>query len=98
MPTENPQSMKNYVQIAMQTVNMLQAKSSLSRLVEAIEQGQEREIMIARNGRPVAKLVPLDTAPSGKRIGVAKGLFVVPDSIDTHNDEVAQLFMGKVQS
>jgi antitoxin (DNA-binding transcriptional repressor) of toxin-antitoxin stability system len=37
----------------MQTVNMLQAKSSLSRLVEAIEQGQEREIVIARNGRPV---------------------------------------------
>lgn len=82
----------------MQTVNMLQAKSSLSRLVEAIEQGQEHEIVIARNGRPVAKLVPLDTVPSGKRIGVAKGLFVVPDSIDTHNDEVAQLFMGEVRS
>ena len=81
----------------MQTVNMLQAKSSLSRLVEAIEQGQEREIVIARNGRPAAKLVPIDTEPSGKRIGVAKGLFVVPDSIDSHNDEVAQLFMGEVQ-
>jgi antitoxin (DNA-binding transcriptional repressor) of toxin-antitoxin stability system len=77
---------------------MLQAKSSLSRLVEAIEQGQEREIVIARNGRPAAKLVPLDTAPSVKRIGVAKGLFVVPDSIDAHNDEVAQLFMDAVQS
>jgi len=82
----------------MQTVNMLQAKSSLSRLVEAIEQGQEREIVIARNGRPAAKLVPMDTAPSGKRIGVAKGLFVVPGSIDAHNDEVTQLFMGEVQS
>ncbi|WP_347989830.1 type II toxin-antitoxin system Phd/YefM family antitoxin [Methylomonas sp. AM2-LC] len=80
----------------MQTVNMLQAKSSLSRLVEAIEQGKEREIVIARNGRPAAKLVPMDTAPSGKRIGVAKGLFVVPDSIDAHNDEVVQLFMGEV--
>ena len=82
----------------MQIVNMLQAKSSLSRLVEAIEQGQEREIVIARNGRPAAKLVPIDTAPSGKRIGVAKGLFVVPDSIDVHNDEVARLFMGEMQS
>ena len=82
----------------MQTVNMLQAKSSLSRLVEAIEQGQEREIVIARNGRPAAKLVPIDTAPSEKRIGVAKGLFVVPDSIDTYNDEVARLFMGEVQN
>ncbi len=77
---------------------MLQAKSSLSRLVEAIEQGQEREIVIARNGRPAAKLVPIHTAPPGKRIGVAKGLFVVPDSIDAHNDDVAQLFIGVVQS
>lgn len=77
---------------------MLQAKSSLSRLVEAIEQGKELEIVIARNGRPAAKLVPIDTAPSEKRIGVAKGLFVVPDSIDTYNDEVARFFMGEVQN
>lgn len=82
----------------MQAVNMLQAKSSLSRLVEAIEQGREREIVIARNGRPAAKLVPMDAAPVGKRIGVAKGLFEVPDTIDAHNDEVAQLFMGGAQS
>ena len=82
----------------MQSVNMLQVKSSLSRLVEAIEQGQEREIVIARNGRPAAKLEPIDTALSGKRIGMAKGLFVVPDNIDAHNDDVACLFMGGVQS
>lgn len=81
----------------MQSVNMLQAKSSLSRLVEAIEQGREREIVIARNGRPAAKLVPMDTVPPGKRIGVARGLFEVPDSIDAHNDEVARLFLGGQQ-
>ena len=78
----------------MQSVNMLQAKSSLSRLVEAIEQGQAREIVIARNGRPADRLVPLESAPAGKRIGVAKGKFKVPDSIDAHNDEVARLFLG----
>ena len=78
----------------MPAVNMLQAKSTLSRLVDAIEQGQEREIVIARNGRPAAKLVPIDVTPAGKRIGVAKGLFEVPATIDAHNDEVAQLFMG----
>lgn len=82
----------------MQTVNMLQAKSSLSRLVDTIEQGIEREIVIARNGRPAAKLVAIETASAKQRIGVAKGLFEVPDSIDEHNDEVAQLFFGKVQS
>ena len=82
----------------MQTVNMLQAKSSLSRLVDTIEQGIEREIVIARNGRPAAKLVAIETAPAKTRIGVPQGLFEVPDSIDEHNDEVAQLFFGKVQS
>ncbi|MEW6132705.1 MAG: type II toxin-antitoxin system Phd/YefM family antitoxin [Pseudomonadota bacterium] len=78
----------------MTSVNMLQAKSSLSRLVDAIEQGQEREIIIARNGRPAAKLVPVNSVPAGKRIGAAKGKFKVPDSIDIHNAEVARLFLG----
>lgn len=76
---------------------MLQAKSSLSRLVEAIEQGHEREIVIARNGRPAARLVPMDAVLPDKRIGVAKGVFEVPDDIDAHNDEVARLFMGGAQ-
>jgi len=82
----------------MQAVNMLQAKSTLSRLLEAIEQGVEREIVIARNGKPAAKLVPVDVSVSELRIGVAKGAFDVPDSIDAHNDAVARLFPGKNKS
>ncbi len=78
----------------MLSVNMLQAKSSLSRLVEAIEQGTEREIIIARNGKPAARLVPVDISAPRQRIGVAKGVFNVPDDIDTHNKEVTQLFLG----
>ena len=78
----------------MQPVNMLEAKSSLSRLVEAVEQGQVPEVVIARNGRPVARLVSLAGAPVGRRTGVARGRFVVPDDIDVHNAEVARLLMG----
>ena len=78
----------------MQAINMLQAKTNLSRLVEAIEQGEEREIVIARNGHPAAKLVPVSATPAERRIGVAKGLFEVPDDIDAHNSEVARLFLG----
>lgn len=77
----------------MSSVNMLQAKSSLSRLVESLEQGQKREIIIARNGKPAAKLVSIDHI--GQRIGVAKGLFEMPENIDAHNDEVAALFLGQ---
>ncbi|WP_295531253.1 type II toxin-antitoxin system Phd/YefM family antitoxin [uncultured Pseudacidovorax sp.] len=81
----------------MQPVNMFEAKSSLSRLVEAIEAGAESEIVIARHGRPVAKLVPVDEPIVQKRIGVAKGKFEVPDSIDAHNVEVAALFAGETK-
>lgn len=77
----------------MTAINMLQAKSNLSRLVESIEQGEEREIIIARNGRPAAKLVPLASVPASNRIGVAKGLFEVPDDIDANNAEVARMFL-----
>ncbi|MBB3260169.1 antitoxin (DNA-binding transcriptional repressor) of toxin-antitoxin stability system [Paraburkholderia bannensis] len=79
----------------MNYVNMLEAKSSLSRLVEDVETGREAEIIIARGGRPVARLVPLEPAvPVEQRIGVARGAFEVPDDIDAHNDAVASLFHG----
>lgn len=80
----------------MNSVNMLEAKSSLSRLVQAIEDGKEQEIIIARNGRPAAKLVPINNPAGSQKLGVAKGLFEIPDSIDAHNDEVAKLFLGQL--
>lgn len=78
----------------MNAVNMLEAKTNLSRLVDAIERGAEREIVIARNGRPVARLVPVAEGPIEQRIGVARGRFEVPDDIDTHNAAVARLLAG----
>ena len=81
----------------MSTVNMHEAKSNLSRLVEAVESGAEAEIIIARNGKPAARLVPIvPIVPvhTGQRIGIAKGLFVVPDSIDDDNEEIRKLFEG----
>jgi antitoxin (DNA-binding transcriptional repressor) of toxin-antitoxin stability system len=70
-------------------INMLQAKSSLSKLVESLEQGKESEIVIAR---PVARLVPYKHPVTDKRIGVAKGRFEVPDDIDADNEKLARLF------
>ncbi|HEY1753213.1 MAG TPA: type II toxin-antitoxin system prevent-host-death family antitoxin [Caulobacteraceae bacterium] len=78
----------------MTTVNMLEAKNSLSKLVEAVESGEEREIVIARNGKPAVRLVPLQGRKPGVRIGVARGLFEVPDNIDELNDEIAKMFYG----
>jgi prevent-host-death family protein len=64
----------------MATVNILEAKTQFSRLVERVETGADAEILIARNGRPVARLVPLAAPPTQRRIGVAKGCFTVPES------------------
>jgi len=79
----------------MSIVNMLDAKSNLSRLVEAVETGAETEIVIARNGRPAARLVALQSSPAGKRIGVAKGRFTVPAMIDADEEAIADLFLGR---
>ena len=76
----------------MPVVNMLEAKNTLSRLVDAVESGAESEVVIARNGRPAARLVPLDTSAPGPRLGVARGRFEVPDSIDADNAEIAEMF------
>jgi len=79
----------------MTTVNMLDAKTSLSRLVEAIESGAETEIIIARNGRPAARLVPLASAATGKRIGVAKGKFTSLKPSRDVDVAVAKLIRGR---
>jgi prevent-host-death family protein len=78
----------------MNSVNMLEAKTHLSKYVEAVEQGLESEVIIARNGRPVAKLVPVGFEQATQRVGVAKGAFDVPETIDRSNAEVAKLFLG----
>ena len=71
---------------------MPQAKSNLSKLVDLVESGQQREIVIARNGRPAARLVAVRDPSAGKRLRVAKGRFALPDSIDGNNAAVAELF------
>jgi prevent-host-death family protein len=78
-------------------VNMLEAKSNLSRLVDAVESGAEREIVIARNGRPAAKLVPISSTARGKRIGVAKDKWVIPETIDADNPLIEKLFAGETK-
>lgn len=79
----------------MRTVNMLEAKSQLSRLVEAVESGAEAEIIIARNGKPAARLAPLEKRAASPRIGVAKWAFDIPPSDPELDAEIAALFYGE---
>jgi prevent-host-death family protein len=57
----------------MTKVNMLEAKTNLSKLVEAVETGKETEIILARNGKPVARIVPIEVP--NRIIGIADGEF-----------------------
>ena len=82
----------------MLTVNMLEAETNLCRLVESVESGAETEIVIARDGRPVARLVPVVAKPdASKRLGIMQG--EIPDmSLEEFNAldaEVAKLFLGE---
>lgn len=65
------------VEPVMPVVNVHQAKTHLSRLLAQVESGEE--VVIARNGKPVARLVPCH--PKGKRQpDIFKGKIVIPDS------------------
>ncbi|MDR3214465.1 MAG: type II toxin-antitoxin system prevent-host-death family antitoxin [Azoarcus sp.] len=77
----------------MQTYNIHEAKTHLSRLVEAAAQGES--FVIAKAGKPMVKVMALDTPePAQKRrIGFLKGKIQVPDDFDTlYADEILELF------
>ena len=74
-------------------VNMHEAKTRLSQLVDAIESGVETEIVLARNGRPAARIVPI-AQKRPIRLGLARGQFSLPEDFDVDNESIAKLFYG----
>lgn len=76
--------------MADQIVNIHDAKTNLSRLVERVEQGEE--IVIGRAGKPVARLVPV-TEPAPDRVpGIWRGKVVYRGDFDELDDEITRLF------
>ncbi len=78
----------------MTQVNMLEAKTELSKLVRMLETRQEEVIYLARDGRAVAQLTLIPERAAANRIGVAEGKFKVPDDFDTWDKEVEEMFGG----
>ncbi len=70
---------------------MLEAKTNLSKLVDAVESGREREVIIARDSKPAARIVSLE-ARRPIRLGLAKGEFVVPDPDPELDADIARMF------
>ena len=72
-------------------VNIHEAKTHLSRLLERVAMGEE--VIIAKAGEPVAKLVPINKRPKNRTLGSAKGEFTVPDDFnDPLPKEIEDLF------
>ena len=74
------------------SVNVHQAKTHLSRLLERVEGGQE--VVIARAGRPVARLVPYVRRSEPRPLGVWRGRIRVGPEFDEADDEISRLFEG----
>lgn len=78
----------------MQTVNIHEAKTHLSRLLEEVAAGEE--IIIAKAGKPMARLVPLDVMPRRRQLGVFNGQLNVPDDFDAPlSDDALASFEGQ---
>lgn len=79
----------------MQTMNIHEAKTHLSRLIEQVAQGES--FVIAKAGKPIAKIVPLD-APNLEnqcRVGFLAGQIAVPDDFDQMGQaQIENLFYG----
>ena len=77
----------------MRTVNMHEAKTHLSRLVDAAAKGEP--FIIAKAGKPLVKVVPIDAPAAPKRFDFMEGQFTVPDDFDTiDQEEIEKLFYG----
>lgn len=70
-------------------INIHEAKTHLSRLVDEVEQG--RSFVIAKAGKPKARVVPIETGPEEtlkRRYGFMKGVYSVPDNFEEIDHEL----------
>jgi len=76
--------------MSLMEVNIHEAKTHFSRLLERVALGEE--VIIAKAGTPVAKLVPLKKTAKKRVFGSAKGEFSVPDNFNDPDPEIEDLF------
>ncbi len=76
----------------MEQVNIHHAKTHLSELLVRVEAGEE--IIIARAGKPVARLMPLaeDPAPAKRKLGDMRGQIWIAENFDAEDPAINKLF------
>jgi prevent-host-death family protein len=76
-----------------QTVNVYEAKTHLSKLIARVEAGEE--ITLSRNGRAVARIVPLTWHAIIRKPGSLKGQIVIHDDFDDFTEEDERDWYGE---
>jgi prevent-host-death family protein len=76
-----------------ETVNVYEAKTHLSKLIARVEAGEE--ITLSRNGRAVARIVPLSWKAVVRKPGAWKGRIVAPDGWDDFTEEDERDWYGE---
>jgi prevent-host-death family protein len=74
----------------MRQVNVHEAKTQLSRLLEEVEGGAR--VVIARAGQPIAVLSPYQTAVRRRRLGLFRGEVQMTDDFDELPQDIAEAF------
>ena len=78
-------------EVMMISVNVHEAKTHLSRLLERVAAGEE--ILISKAGKPMAKLTPLSKPQANRVPGLDKGMIQIPEDFDAPlPDDVLELF------
>jgi prevent-host-death family protein len=74
-------------------INIHEAKTHLSKIIDDVVAGHE--VIIAKAGKPMARLSPLNGAPTAKKLGLLKGKLEVPDDFNAPlDDEDLAEFLG----
>jgi prevent-host-death family protein len=76
------------------TVNIHEAKTHLSKLLEKV--GEGHDVIIAKAGKPVARLVAIQDS-SKPVLGSERGKFVIPEDFDAPDPELEALFDGRAE-
>ena len=73
--------------------NIHQAKTNLSSLIEAVLAG--KDVVIAKAGKPVARLVKFEEKKKRSSYGILKGKIQVPDDFNDEDEEINKMFYGE---
>lgn len=77
-----------------QVINMHEAKTHLSAIVEEVKR-LGKPVIIAKAGKPQVQILPIEQAKPKRQMGTLKGQIKVPDDFDTVlNDKIEQAFFG----